>query len=220
MLTSNAVASFTITRSNDAPVFSSGPAVAIAGGGTAVGTVTAHDADLSDTLIFTVDAGGDGAPFGVDASSGALRFLAAPDFEVAGDAIGVNVYNLTVSVTDGTATVQQTIAVTVTDAIEGDAYSGVLKSGSGDDTIRSGGGSPDLAYGGVGADTFVFESIAGARDVFRIRDFTFGVNHLDLNGETVALVSQSARSTVLLLDGLDHDVIIVDGVGFGHDLFA
>jgi Ca2+-binding RTX toxin-like protein len=116
--------------------------------------------------------------------------------------------------------VQQAIAVTVTDVIEGGGAGEVLRGGSGDDEIRSGGGALDLAYGGAGADTFVFENIVGERDVFRIRDFTFGVDTLDLNGETVLKVAASARSTMVLLDGDDHDVIIIDGVGFGYDLFA
>ncbi len=124
------------------------------------------------------------------------------------------------SVFDGAETVQQAIAVTVTDVIEGGATSGVLRGGAGDDEIRSGGGGLDQAYGGGGADTFVFENIIGARDVLRIRDFTWGVDTLDLNGETVAKVAANAHSTMVLLDGPDHDVIIVDGVGIGHDLFA
>jgi VCBS repeat-containing protein len=219
-LTAEATVTIDITGVNDAPEITSGAAFAMAEGGLAVGTVTAQDVDLSDTLIFAVDAGGDGALFDIDAATGALSFLAAPDHGAAGDAGADNVYDLTVSVFDGAATVRQAIAVTVTDVIRGGAAGEVLRGGSGADQIRSGGGPLDQAYGGAGADTFVFENIVGARDVFRIRDFTFGVDHLDLNGESVVRVAQSARSTMVLLDGDDHDLIIIDGVGIGYDLFA
>jgi VCBS repeat-containing protein len=216
----DAAIAITVIGVNDAPEYTSGAAFSIAEGGLAVGTVAATDVDLSDTLMFAVDAGGDGALFDIDIDTGALTFRAAPDFESPADLGGDRIYDLTVSVTDGAAIVQQAIAVTVTDAIEGDATSEVLRGGTGEDTIRTGGGALDLAYGGVGADTFVFENIVGERDVFRIRDFTFGVDTLDLNGETVLKVAASARSTMVLLDGDDHDVIIIDGVGFGYDLFA
>jgi VCBS repeat-containing protein len=216
----DAAIAITVTGVNDAPEFTSGPAFAVAEGGAAVGTVAAQDVDQSDTLVFAVDLGGDGALFNIDIDTGALSFRAAPDHGDPADAGGNNVYDLSVSVSDGAATMQQAIAVTVTDVIEGGGAGEVLRGGSGDDEIRSGGGALDLAYGGAGADTFVFENIVGERDVFRIRDFTFGVDTLDLNGETVLKVAASARSTMVLLDGDDHDVIIIDGVGFGYDLFA
>jgi Ca2+-binding RTX toxin-like protein len=216
----DAVIAITVHGLNDLPEFASAATFAVKEGTLAVGAVAATDVDLSDTLVFAIDAGGDGALFDIDADTGALSFRAAPDFGAPADAGDDNVYDLTVSVFDGTETVQQAIAVTVTDVIEGSTTSGVLRGGAGADQIRSGGGGLDQAYGGGGADTFVFENIIGARDVLRIRDFTWGVDTLDLNGETVAKVAANAHSTMVLLDGPDHDVIIIDGVGIGHDLFA
>ena len=49
---------------------------------------------------------------------GALTFVAAPDFEAPTDAGGDNVYDVTVSATDGTFTDSQAIAVTVTNVNE------------------------------------------------------------------------------------------------------
>ena len=46
----------------------------------AVTTVAASDAD-SDTLIFAIAGGADAARFAIDATTGALVFVAAPDFE-------------------------------------------------------------------------------------------------------------------------------------------
>ena len=56
------------------------------------------------------------ALFRIDAATGELRFRTAPDFEAPADAGANNVYNLTVSASDGTLpAVERAIAVTVTD---------------------------------------------------------------------------------------------------------
>ena len=47
-------------------------------------------------------------------TTGALTFIAAPDYENPTDAGGNNVYDVTVQVSDGTLTDTQAIAVTVT----------------------------------------------------------------------------------------------------------
>ena len=49
-------------------------------------------------------------------ATGALAFVAAPDFESPADAGGNNVYDVTVQVSDGSNTDTQAIAVTVSDA--------------------------------------------------------------------------------------------------------
>ena len=72
--------------------------------GTDVATLAATDADLpASTLAWRIAGGADAARFTIDAATGALRFVAAPDFEQPGDADGDNVYQLTVEVGDGQA---------------------------------------------------------------------------------------------------------------------
>ena len=51
----------------------------------------------------------------IDATTGALSFIAAPNFEAPTEADGDNVYDVTVQVSDGTLTDSQAIAVAVTD---------------------------------------------------------------------------------------------------------
>ncbi len=84
---------------------------------TAVTTVTASDADLPvQTLTFTIVGGADAAKFAINSSSGALMFVAAPNYETPTDAGGNNVYDVTVQVSDGLLSDSQAIAVTVTPA--------------------------------------------------------------------------------------------------------
>lgn len=60
--------------------------------------------------------GVDAAKFTIDASTGALAFIAAPDYEAPTDSGADNVYNVTVQVSDGAGgSDTQAIAVTVTD---------------------------------------------------------------------------------------------------------
>ncbi|MBU3897992.1 MAG: cadherin repeat domain-containing protein, partial [Gammaproteobacteria bacterium] len=89
----------------------------VAENATAVTTVTASDADAGDIKIFSISGGADAAKFTINASTGALAFVAAPNFEAPSDAGGNNVYDVTVTVTDsGGMTDVQSIAVTVTNA--------------------------------------------------------------------------------------------------------
>ena len=75
----------------------------------------AYDSGLSGLLRDARPAdGADAARFTIDAATGALSFVAAPDFEAPADANGDNVYDVIVQVSDGTLTDTQAIAVTVT----------------------------------------------------------------------------------------------------------
>ncbi|MES2792432.1 MAG: cadherin domain-containing protein [Planctomycetota bacterium] len=112
----------TVTAANDnAPVFTSPAAYNVAENTTAVGTVTATDADLpAQTVTYSITGGVDAALFAIDPSTGALTFIAAPDFENPTDVGANNVYDVQVSADDGNGSITaQDIAVTVTDAVEG-----------------------------------------------------------------------------------------------------
>jgi Domain of unknown function (DUF4347)/Cadherin domain/Right handed beta helix region/Periplasmic copper-binding protein (NosD) len=90
-------------------------AISVAENTSAVTTVTATDSDLpAPTLTYSISGGADAARFAINASSGALTFVAAPNYEAPADAGANNVYDVTVTVSDGTRTDTQAIAVTVT----------------------------------------------------------------------------------------------------------
>jgi VCBS repeat-containing protein len=81
---------------------------------TAVTTVVASDPD-SATLTYSIVGGSDGGQFQVNASTGALSFIAAPDFEIPGDSDHNNSYVVQVRASDGSLSDDQTITVAVSD---------------------------------------------------------------------------------------------------------
>ncbi|MHC1782747.1 MAG: cadherin domain-containing protein [Anaerolineaceae bacterium] len=94
--------------------FTSSATPSIAENNTAVVTVATSPTGST----FSITGGADAALFTINASTGALTFLAAPNFEAPAD-VGVNnVYNITVHAVNGSMTADQAIAVTVTDANE------------------------------------------------------------------------------------------------------
>ena len=116
---------------NAPPVFTSAAAFTVQANQTAVGTVLAEDRDDADPVSYAIIGGADQAQFELDATTGALSFKTAPDFEAPADvastepanAAGNNEYVVRVTATGGAGTrsltAQQTILVTVTDvAIE------------------------------------------------------------------------------------------------------
>jgi predicted hotdog family 3-hydroxylacyl-ACP dehydratase len=108
---------------NHAPVIASNggggtAAVNVAENSTAVTTVIASDADPLASLSYTIAGGADAALFSINATTGVLSFVSAPNAESPQDAGGNNVYDVTVQVSDGAATDSQAIAVTVTDVNE------------------------------------------------------------------------------------------------------
>jgi Domain of unknown function (DUF4347) len=72
-------------------------AVSVAENTTAVTTVGATDSDWpTPALAYSIAGGADQAKFSINSVTGALRFTAAPDFELPGDANGDNVYEVVV----------------------------------------------------------------------------------------------------------------------------
>lgn len=95
------------------PVISSAASATAAENATGtVYTVAATDAD-SSTLTYGLGAGGDAADFAINATTGAVSFARAPNFEWPADANRDNVYDLTVTASDGTHTASRAITITV-----------------------------------------------------------------------------------------------------------
>ncbi len=93
-----------VTNVNDnSPQFTSGANFSAEENQTAIGTVTATDAD-GDTVSFTIS----GSELQIT-SAGVLSFVSAPDYE------SKDTYTATVTASDGTNTTTQDITVTVTD---------------------------------------------------------------------------------------------------------
>ena len=88
--------------------------VQVAENSTAVGLVQASDIDQPGaSLRYSIGGGADAALFSIDAQSGVLRFVNAPDFEAPLDADADNVYALTVVADDGQFSDSQDLRVQV-----------------------------------------------------------------------------------------------------------
>ena len=68
--------------------------------------MTATDAN-GDALSFSISGGTDQAKFSIHSATGALGFALPPDFENPTDSDLNNAYQVTVTVSDGTHSVQQ-----------------------------------------------------------------------------------------------------------------
>ncbi len=107
------------TAVNDEPVITSNgggasASVNVAENNSAVTTVTSTDVD-GGVPVYSISGGADAAKFNIVGSTGVLTFSTAPNFESPTDAGGNNVYDVQVTVNDGTGlTDSQDIAVTVT----------------------------------------------------------------------------------------------------------
>jgi hypothetical protein len=104
---------------NDAPRITlngSGAAasVSVAENTTAVTTVTATDPDAGQTMNYSISGGADASKFVINAGTGALSFITAPNFEAPTDAGHNNVYDVTVQVSDGAGGIDtQALSVSV-----------------------------------------------------------------------------------------------------------
>ena len=108
------------TTENVAPSFSSSATISVAENATAVVTVLATDSDTDDSVTgYEITGGADQGFFSIVATSGALTFDAAPNYEDADDSGTNNTYVVEVTATSGAGTrvktATQTITVTVTD---------------------------------------------------------------------------------------------------------
>jgi hypothetical protein len=111
---------------NSAPVITSAAALTSPENRLIAGTITATDAN-ANPLTYAIAGGADAALFTIDAQTGLLRFVSYPNYEGPADAGANNVYDLTVSVSDGIApAVTQAITVNVTDRAENGAGSTVF----------------------------------------------------------------------------------------------
>ena len=114
----------TVTAQNDAPVISSngGGATAVVNAAenqAAATTITSVDVD-GGVPMYSIVGGADATLFTLHATTGALTFNNAPDFEAPVDAGANNVYEVTVQVADGSGgTGIQALSIVVTDVNEG-----------------------------------------------------------------------------------------------------
>jgi cadherin domain-containing protein/Big-like domain-containing protein len=113
----SATATINVAFVNDAPkIISNGGTgsvtLSVLENTTWVTTVQATDVETSN-LTYSIVGGTDAAKFEIDASTGALTFKAAPDFEAPADTLVNNSYMVKVQASDGSLVDTQTITVKV-----------------------------------------------------------------------------------------------------------
>ncbi len=112
---------FPVTSSNTPPRITSDggedtAALSVAEEQSAVTTVQATDPDVGDLLTYSISGGADAMLFNIDASTGELSFINAPDFETPVDASTDNIYEVQVQVDDGNGGLDsQDLGIAVTD---------------------------------------------------------------------------------------------------------
>lgn len=159
----------TVTNVNEAPVITSNGgsptgSVSIAEDLVAVTTVQVNDPDAGTTLAYEITGGADASLFDIDAATGALTFKTAPDFETPADAGADNIYNVTVTVSDGALTDTQALTITVTDylnVVNGTAAYDRLTGSAREDLINGGLGN-DRMTGGDDNDIYVVDALGDA----------------------------------------------------------
>jgi Ca2+-binding RTX toxin-like protein len=167
------MATLDLTPVNDAPVIAlatSVTSVESRSAGEIVYQGAATDPDGSPNSLTWSLSGTDAALFRIDAATGAVTFTTAPNFEAPGDAGGNNVYDITVTASDGAlSSAAQAVVISVTDVtrpgqtgtsgpdaltVEVGAENARLSGLAGNDTLTGGAGR-DTLDGGEGNDVFV-----------------------------------------------------------------
>jgi predicted outer membrane repeat protein len=103
--------------SNSVPAFTSGNIFSLSENLTLVTNLNASDLD-GDAIVFSISGGVDQNQFSVEASTGLLSFVSAPDFETPTDSGGDNSYTVEVSVSDGNSTSTLLLTISVVDVSE------------------------------------------------------------------------------------------------------
>ena len=182
--------SVSVTPVNEAaPVITSNggettAAISISENATAVTTVTATDNDLpAPTLSYSISGGADAAKFTINSSTGALSFIIVPNYENAADAGANNVYDVTVTVSDGSRTDTQDISVTITNL---DEVAPTITSGGVASAINENSGANQVIYTASSADS---------------GDTSTGSTSYSLSGADAALFSIDTNTGAVTLTG-------------------
>jgi hypothetical protein len=194
-----------------APTFTSSATFNVTESNTSVGTVTVSGGLAPMTYSIS---GTDSSLFTINASTGVLAFLVAPDFESPGDSGANNVYNITVRAASINADyTEQSVAVTVVDLFDTPLIqwplAGIDTSQTGsaigltltnNNTVQNGNGDGVYAPAGIGGSCAKF---AAATDesfsVADAADLTIGSGSMTRYG-WVRLISTGAIRSVFSKD--------------------
>ncbi|MDB2654346.1 S8 family serine peptidase [Luminiphilus sp.] len=204
------------------PILGSIGNISVLEGESTVTSVSASDQD-GDALSFSLS-GVDSSLFSITAA-GQLSFKSAPDFESPEDSDGDSIYQVTVSVSDGSLSDSETVAVNVTDALEGRVVDGPIsgavltRSDSDLEAVTDTDGyyllgpvesEPGLKITSVGG-TDTFSAVAVPKLVM-VGDIPSDGNSVaSINGITTIIASAGSEDEKqLLLDGLGLEITVAE----------
>ena len=168
-------------------------------------TAEATDPDSSDTLTYSI-AGSDSSHFSIDPSSGELAFLAPPDYENPIDADADNVYELSISASDGLNSAKLSLQVSVINLNDSaprfatPSESLVVDEnivGSFYTAVATDPESAELSYGLTGSDASLFniDATSGALAFLTPPDFENPTGHSANNSYEVNITASDGTNT-------------------------
>ncbi len=209
-LTDSSTVTISVTPINDAPELVGVMEFAVDENTTAVADITATDVD-GDTLTYSITGGVDQTLFAIDASTGALSFKNAPDYENPGDSDQDNIYLVEITVSDGNGgSVSQSYVITVNKILEGTGDNDKLSGSTGNDTIYGYEGN-DTLEGSAGSDT-----LYGGKDNDTLNGGT-GNDILDGGTGKDILTGGDGKDTFVIRAGDGSSSYIFPQTNFIHD---
>lgn len=209
-----------VSNVNETPAISSNggndsASVWVSENSTFVTTVTSTDPE-GTARTYSISGGADASRFTINATTGVLSFINAPNYEAPTDVGGNNVYDLIVRVSDGALEDTQAIAVSVANLADGLTLTGsnganLLTGTVAEDTIRgfggndelSGGAGGDVLDGGTGNDTLIggagSDSLVGGSGADRFV-FTSLMDSIIVVPDVIADFSRSDKDRIYLSD--------------------
>jgi len=149
---------------NQAPQFTSASSVSLVENAALSYQATASDAN-GDTLTYAIAGGPDAARFSIT-GGGLLNFLVTPDADNPADADSNNIYEVTVSVSDGRTTASLPLTVTVTNSREGIAVRRVFSGFSQPVSMAAIPGDTRLFVAESDGDIYYFDPATGTRTFY------------------------------------------------------
>ncbi|MBU8540642.1 M10 family metallopeptidase C-terminal domain-containing protein [Falsiroseomonas tokyonensis] len=206
----------TVTNEAEAPTVISGGTAIFAEGGTDTAYQAAGSTSEGPARSWSLG-GTDAALFDIDTITGAVTFKAAPDFEAPADAGGNNVYDITVTATDGTLSSEPlAVAITVTNVPEAPTVTSIGTANFAENGIGTAyqavgadpdGPAPTWSLGGTDAALFDIDSITGAVTFKTAPDFEAPA---DAGGDNIYDITVTAHDGMLSSDPLPVTITVTN----------
>ena len=214
----------TVTPVNTAPIITSATTAIVSENQTsAIDVNTSDDNDSEGSgLTYSLTGSVDDSLFNIDAGTGVVTFINAPDFENPGDNNGDNNYNIQITVTDSGGLIDaQDILITVTDEVENTAptittsntvsvpenQTAVIDINADDDSDSEGMGLTYSFTGGADQSLFNLDSDTGVLTFASAPNFE---NPGDNNGDNNYNIQVTATDSAGLTDVQDLTVTVTD----------